>query len=686
MKTPQYLITPLLLCLLCLSGLRGQGTLQVKLDSLEGLALAEQDPKRKAELLNGLALAYLPIDANLTHQYAQEALEIAQANHWEKLLAISQKNIGAYFFSVGAVDTASHYFVLSKAGLEKTGDQVNLAKVLDHLAQIAFYSGNITEAVDCLSSSVKIYEDLNALEGLARTLANLGSVYLSMKQFDNAMSCFRQGQESAEALGDSSVIILMLGKIGIWHTEKGEYDEALTYYHKVIPFYERQGDVQALSIALTNLSESYRAKGEYHKSLKGSEKALELAQNANKLSIEAYATGNMGVAYYNSYTYYDRKDTVLQLVPGSRTFLLNKSIELFEKAVELHKQCNDFRSVMHFSEALSEAYEAADQIPNAYRYFKLYADTKDSLSSIESKTAIEKLTTERELALKDKQIELDRLAVLKKRNERVYFIIGMFLLAFGLLLLYRNYANQMRSNVQLSSLNGQLSHTLQDLRATQAQLVESEKQKENALIRSRISQDIHDDISSGLAKIAWLSETFLARTERAGVDVAPLEKINSQARDTVSKLGEIIWSSNPERDNLDGLLAYMRNHVHYYMEDAPMRWRVQFPEEVPELTISPAVRRNLYLVMKEALHNARKYSQAGEVVVDFALDGPRYRLEVRDDGQGMAPDTVQGGGNGMANMQRRMTAIGGAMHMDTAPGEGTRLVFEGELDAPRRDI
>jgi signal transduction histidine kinase len=260
---------------------------------------------------------------------------------------------------------------------------------------------------------------------------------------------------------------------------------------------------------------------------------------------------------------------------------------------------------------------------------------------------------------------------------------------------YRNYTNQKRSNVKLASLNhrvsetnhelefknSQLSVTLDTLKHTQEQLIETEKQKENALIRGTISQDIHDDISSGLNKICWLAESFMVKTAKvqAPVDMSALEKINAHARDTVSKLGEIIWSSNPERDNLASLLSYMHKYVENYMEDAPIRWRIDFPNEVPDLPLAPDLRRNLYLVMKEALHNARKYSQAQEILVAFRLDSQIYHLEVRDDGIGMTPDLIQGGGDGLNNMRRRMIAIGGQMQFESAAGEGTVVKATGVI-------
>lgn len=191
------------------------------------------------------------------------------------------------------------------------------------------------------------------------------------------------------------------------------------------------------------------------------------------------------------------------------------------------------------------------------------------------------------------------------------------------------------SNLLLEDKNVQLTHTLTNLKNTQNQLIDSEKQREKALVRSRISQDIHDDISSGLTKISWLAESFHAKAHNSGLDLKPLEKLTAQARATVNNLGEIIWSSNPERDNLDSLLQYMSKHIADYMDGAPMKYSIDFPVPVPDISLDPDVRRNLYLSLKEALHNARKYSKANKIEISFKLNNNQFLFEISDDGIGI---------------------------------------------------
>jgi signal transduction histidine kinase len=377
--------------------------------------------------------------------------------------------------------------------------------------------------------------------------------------------------------------------------------------------------------------------------------------------------------------------------------LLQNALQNLKKSVEIYEALGELAAFAYFTQHLSEVYETGGKPAQALKYYKLHVKTRDSIQTTESKIQIERLTTEREVELKNKQIELDRLEVLKKRNERVYFIAGMGLLALAILLIYRNYVNQKTANTQLASLNTQiaatnslleqrnsdLNATLNELRATQTQLIETEKQKEKALIRERISQDIHDDISAGLAKISWLAEMLKTRSnfDVNSKELNTIEKILGFSRESVARLGEIIWSTNPEKDNLESLLAYMRRFVSGYLEDCDISYRVVFPEIIPAKSINPELRRNLFLAFKEALHNAVKYSHAQNINVTLETDWEKYTLTISDDGVGITADVVHGGGFGFNNMYKRMEANGGSFLLESTPENGTKVTLAGNFFA-----
>ncbi len=673
----------------------GQQPIPATLDSLIKLLDVRTEPVERTQLLNDIAFSYLDVDISKGLEYAQQALSAAEEYQFEDQIARAYNSLGSFYLNTGNYERSVEMFDLSLTHYQKSGDELWVANVLGNIGVLHYFKGDFAGALDYKFQALKIFEKIDHKMGVANEMNGIGSIYMEQKKYEKAIYYDTLSLNIYKELNDLDGEALILGNLANIYENINEREKAKKYCDESINIYKEIGNPIGVGRNLTNLATIYQDEGNYVKSLELLEEAYQIFKDVNMLTGVCYTSGNLGISYVLSHENYGQIDSSLFLIPGTKKQLAEKGIFYLEQAVELSQQAGELNAAGDFSESLSGFYEILDDYENAYKYYKIYSESKDSVHSVESKINIEKLTTEREVELKNKQIELDRLAVQLKRNERLYFGIGMGLLALSMLFIYRNYSNQKKSNVVLTSLNNKIADTntqledkntklsdaLQNLKKTQDQLIVSEKLKENALIRSRISQDIHDDISSGLTKISWLTETVIAKSslKKPIIDVSLLQKINHFSKESVANLGEIIWSSNPDRDNLISLLAYMRNYIHKYMEDSPIKYKIHFPKELPDTDINPELRRNLFLVMKEALHNAMKYSQAQNLFVSFKLDNNGYQLNVSDDGIGMEEGVVKGTGNGLLNMKRRMAVVKGKMDIKSAPGEGATFSFTGEL-------
>ncbi len=96
----------------------------------------------------------------------------------------------------------------------------------------------------------------------------------------------------------------------------------------------------------------------------------------------------------------------------------------------------------------------------------------------------------------------------------------------------------------------------------------------------------------------------------------------------------------------------------------------------------PLVRDEVYRIAGEALHNAFLHAQAGRIEVEIHYDNRRLRLCVRDDGKGIDPKVLAGGGReghfGLAGMQERAKLVGGKLRVFSRLDSGT----EAELTIP----
>jgi len=204
------------------------------------------------------------------------------------------------------------------------------------------------------------------------------------------------------------------------------------------------------------------------------------------------------------------------------------------------------------------------------------------------------------------------------------------------------------------------------------QRVTLEKQLAVQLERQRISSEMHDDIGAGLSGIKLLTE--MAKTKvKDDVSNAEIEKIYNSVGDISAKMKEVIWSLNTENDHLSSLISYLQRQIRQWLENYPCQLSFSIPEKIPDLEISGESRRNIFLSIKEAIHNIIKHSNASKVSVEIFLERD-LTIKITDNGKGFHPDESDDTGNGLKNMERRMQRLNGTFFI--VNHEGLTLTFK----------
>ena len=142
---------------------------------------------------------------------------------------------------------------------------------------------------------------------------------------------------------------------------------------------------------------------------------------------------------------------------------------------------------------------------------------------------------------------------------------------------------------------------------------------------------------------------------------------------------EIIWASNPANDNLKSMLGFMRQYIDRFFDGTDIRAVVNFPHEVGEITLHPEVRRNLFLILKESLNNAIKYSGTDKIDIDFNNEKENFNFEIKDYGKGIDDKAKDDFSNGLRNIEMRATQIQSLFKLITAPGKGVQIAISGKL-------
>lgn len=172
----------------------------------------------------------------------------------------------------------------------------------------------------------------------------------------------------------------------------------------------------------------------------------------------------------------------------------------------------------------------------------------------------------------------------------------------------------------------------------------------------------------------------VAEKMEGGRQKQTLQKISNDSSEMVDSMNGIIWALNTKDDSLSNLVAYIRQQAFTLFEDAPMSIILNTPEQVADIPMSGVFRRNIYLAVKEALNNALKYSQATEVNLKIEIIRDMLIIIIGDNGNGFdVENAIAGkkiiGGNGLANMKKRMDEINGELKIESEINKGTMVTF-----------
>jgi signal transduction histidine kinase len=191
--------------------------------------------------------------------------------------------------------------------------------------------------------------------------------------------------------------------------------------------------------------------------------------------------------------------------------------------------------------------------------------------------------------------------------------------------------------------------------------------------RERISKDMHDEVGSSLTRIAILSELAKKGVPAEYEGIEHIEDISETSREVVDNIGEIIWAINPQNDSLESLIAYTRQYVSKYFEATLAHCVFDLPEHVPAISISAEFRRNIFLIIKEAVTNIVKHACASDVLIKLRSKNKRITIEIQDNGKGFCMEERSQFSNGLTNMKKRVEQLGGRWEMNSTPKEGTKI-------------
>ena len=234
---------------------------------------------------------------------------------------------------------------------------------------------------------------------------------------------------------------------------------------------------------------------------------------------------------------------------------------------------------------------------------------------------------------------------------------------------YRRHRIIGAQRAELAELNGSLEARVAE------QLVEIQQSRQRIVAaqdteRRRLERDLHDGAQQQVVALKLrLALAASIAEEQAPELAASLAELGKEAGDAIEALRNLAHGIYPPLLTSSGLVPALRQQAGRLPLDIEVR---PDPDDLPRF--ESEVEAAVYFCCLEALQNVAKHAEARSVVVDLALDADQgtLRFTVADDGKGFDA-AVTGSGHGLTNLSDRIAALGGTLHIESAPGAGTTV-------------
>ncbi|MGY3213129.1 tetratricopeptide repeat-containing sensor histidine kinase [Mucilaginibacter sp. HD30] len=597
------------------------------------------------------------------------------------------------------------------------------------VSSINFDSFNADESIKYSLLGITYSKRGNDVLFEAKNYYGLGSGFYLKFSYSQAMENLLTALKLSEKLNDAILVMQINNKIGMIYKYLEDYDKAMTY---LLPAYQqalrlKKGPLADLLVNIGNIKES---QGLYNESISYYQKYLELKPNdsftqviANNNIGKVYLSMNkpdVAIGYFNKA--YSAEDTVANM--RGRAYSYNNLARTAEAKGEYHKaityelkslqqaQLYNIKSLVWTCyEVLANCYQEIENHQLANLYLKKHLGLKDSIFARQRVDRVSVLDAayrfETETEKKQQEIasltdrnRISSLGLANMNKERLLALLKLNNLRQQESLNHLKLDNYQKANLvtsmQLQSLNqkNQVNNLQLSVQNRNMLLLVAgcaillvvlfifyrryrlKKLSEVEDIRSNIAADFHDELGSTLSSIALYSEMAL-RDDLADAQRTKgiLSIIGESSRGTVSAMQDMIWAIQPENDNMSEVINRMREFAFPLAEVKNVNVKLNIAEDVKTIELPMDIRKNVYLIYKESLNNAFKYSSAQNINVNLTKNGGILLLSVVDDGQGFDVATARQG-NGLRNIRKRADQAGGKLSIVSRGGDGTQIFFD----------
>ncbi len=190
-------------------------------------------------------------------------------------------------------------------------------------------------------------------------------------------------------------------------------------------------------------------------------------------------------------------------------------------------------------------------------------------------------------------------------------------------------------------------------------------------IRSKISQDLHDELGATLSSIHIYSSVATKAMEKdADTTKDALLQINENTRQVMENMSDIVWAINANKGQHTTLASKLKNYGYELLTPLNINCDYRIDKDVEKKLVNMEARKNILLIAKEAINNIAKYSGATQATVKLEISDGKLLLEITDNGDGIAVENNHTG-QGLYSMRQRAEAMQGSFQIRTTRNSGT---------------
>ena len=375
------------------------------------------------------------------------------------------------------------YLDIAKHLLEENPDSLNMAKVKNFYAQYYVLTGDYEKATQNFLSTIKICERLKNIKLKNSALNGLAQLNIRTKNYEKGISIYKQLLEYAKQTKNKNDILFYSLNLAMANGEGGNLKESEKYFIEVYNSNPKNKFYKA--VAANNLSFIYNNTNKYYKALKYGKEAAEYSK---KVSDDAFKIESL-TNYSNA----------LKGVGEN-----SKADKIIREIIALSRKNNYIRKMNNAIGNLALNYEAMGNYESAYKYYKDFAERRDSLLNESTTAKINELQIKYETAEKDRIIKEKNDAIERKNFALLLTIAAVVLFVSLFLLIFILYRKKNLAYKELVKKNLEIINT--ERRLLKNERNESERKK---YLSSSLSDEKKENLNKKLFEAINEEKIFL---------------------------------------------------------------------------------------------------------------------------------------------------------------------------------